>query len=163
MSTALRRGTDISWAAYWLTIVAVYFLVGVLFFYSGKSKLIDGDGDVPPPLREQFEGTFIDTFPGIDLAWTMLAILEWGVVALMVLSLLRGEFLPLRPKGILLAALGLAMLTFACLSFGQTSTGNNEGTASLFTYFGATAVLFLLVLRLPPNGPGDSLGSRTRV
>ena len=36
-----------------------------------------------------------------------------------------------------------------CLSFGQTSTGNNEGTASLFTYFGATAVVILL----PPNRP----------
>jgi hypothetical protein len=155
-ATGARRGTDINLAAYWLTIAAIYFLVGVLFFYSGKSKLIDGDANAPAPLREQFEGTFIDTFPGIDTAWTILGILEFGVVAMMVLSLLRGEFLPLRPKPVLLVALGLALLTFACLSFGQTSTGNNEGTASLYTYFGATAVLILLVLKLPPNGPADS-------
>jgi hypothetical protein len=38
------------------------------------------------------------------------------------------------------------LLDFAGLSFGQTSTGNTAGTASLFTYFGMTAVTFLLVL-----------------
>ena len=43
------------------------------------------------------------------------------------------------------------MLTFACLSFGQTTTGNTEGSASLYTYFGATAVIYLLVLRLTRN------------
>jgi hypothetical protein len=155
-TTAARRGTDINRAAYWLTIVAVYFLVGVLFFYSGKSKLIDEDGKAPAPLRQQFEGTFIDTFPGIDTAWVILGILEFGVVALMVLSLLRGEFLPLRRKSLLLVALGVALLAFACLSFGQTSSGNNEGTASLYTYFGSTAIIFLLVLRLPPSAAGDS-------
>src|SRR5262245_2475397 len=31
-------------AAYWLTVAAVYFLVGVLFLYSGKSKLFDLNG-----------------------------------------------------------------------------------------------------------------------
>jgi hypothetical protein len=47
--------------------------------------------------------------------------------------------------------------------FGQTSTGNNEGTASLFTYFGITAIVMLLVMMLPPNRPRDWLsgfGSR---
>jgi hypothetical protein len=55
-----------------------------------------------------------------------------------------------------------ALLAFACLSFGQTSTGNTEGTASLYTYFASTAMIFLLVLRLPPNGPADWLSSRVR-
>jgi len=137
--------------AYWLIMAGIYFLVGVLFFYSGKGKLFDDDGKAPAPLKEQFEGTFIDTFPGIDTAWKILGILEFGVVVLLVLSLLRGEFLPLRPKSLLLVGLGIALLAFACLSFGQTSTGNNEGTASLYTYFGSTAIIFLLVLRLPPN------------
>lgn len=51
-------------AAYWLTLVGVYFLVGVLFFYSGKGKLFDDDGHAPAPLKKQFAGTFIDTVPG---------------------------------------------------------------------------------------------------
>ena len=120
------RGTVFDQAAYWLTVLAVYFLVGVLVFYSGKGKPFDGDGKAPPLLREQFEGTFT------------------------------------RPKALLLVALALALVSFACLSFGQTSTGNNEGTASLYTYFASTAIIFLLVLRLPPNGPADWLSARRR-
>jgi hypothetical protein len=160
--TAPARATAFDQAAYWLTMAAVYFLVGVLFFYSGKGKLFDDDGKAPQALREQFEGTFIGTFPGIDTAWLIVGVLEFGVVLLMLLSLVLGEFLAHRPKSLLLVALALALLTFACLSFGQTSTGNNEGTASLYTYFASTAIIFLLVLRLPPNGPAAWLGSRVR-
>ena len=136
--------------AYWLIMAGIYFLVGVLFFYSGKGKLFDDDGKAPQPLADQFQGTFIDTVPGIDTAWVILGILELAVVALIVISIVTGEFLAARRKPILLAALALGMLTFACLSFGQTSTGQHEGTASLYTYFASTAIIYLLVLRLPP-------------
>ncbi len=85
-----------------------------------------------------------------------------GIFLLMLLSLVRGEFLPHRPKSVLLVALSLALVTFACLSFGQTSTGNTEGTASLYTYFASTAVIVLLVLRLPPYAPRDWLGRGER-
>jgi uncharacterized membrane protein YphA (DoxX/SURF4 family) len=145
-------------AAYWLTVVGVYFLVGVLFFYSGKSKLFDQDGHAPPALKKQFQGTFIDKVPGVDAAWVILGVLELAIAAIMVLSIVRGEFLPRRTKALLLVA--LALFDFACLSFGQTSIGNTEGTASLYVYFASTAVIFLLVLRLPPNGPPAWLGAR---
>lgn len=125
----------------------------MLFFYSGKGKLFDGDGNAPPAIAKQFAGTFVATFPGVDALWTILALLEFAVFVLLVISLVTGEFLPHRRKSILLVGLTLALLTFACLSFGQTSTGNTEGTASIFTYFGATAVIILLVLLLPPNRP----------
>jgi len=92
----------------------------------------------------------------------ILGILEFGVFLLTLVSLVRGEFRPHRSKALLLVALALALLTYACLSFGQTSTGNNEGTASLYTYFASTAIIFLLVLRLPPNGPPDWLSVRLR-
>jgi hypothetical protein len=111
-------------AAYWLIVAGVYLLVGVLFLYSGKSKLFDDDGHAP--------------------------------AALMVVSIMRGEFLPRRTKSVLLVALALALVTFACLSFGQTSTGNNQGTASLYTYFASTAVILLLVLQLPVLGSPES-------
>jgi uncharacterized membrane protein YphA (DoxX/SURF4 family) len=137
--------------AYWLTILGTYFLVGVLFFYSGKGKLFDDDGHAPAALKKQFQGTFIDKVPGIDALWVVLGIMELGIALLILFSIIRGEFSPAKAKPILLAALGLALLTFACLSFGQTSTGNNEGSASLFTYFGSTAVIFLLILRLEPH------------
>ncbi len=148
-----ERGTVFDDVAYWLTIVSVYFLVGVLFFYSGKEKLFDGDAKAPPGIEQQFEGTFVATFPGVDALWAILSVLEFGVFVFVVVSIVTGEFLPHRGKKILLAGLALALLTFACLSFGQTSTGNNEGTASLYTYFGVTAIVMILVAMLPPNRP----------
>ena len=160
MST--ERGSIFDQAAYWLSILGIYFLVGVLFLYSGKGKLFDDDGKAPEPLAKQFEGTFLDKVPGIDAAWVIIGILEFAIFLLILLSLVRGEFLPHRRKSILLVALALALLTYACLSFGQTSTGNTEGTASLYTYFASTAVIFLLVLKMPPNGSPDWLGGRVR-
>lgn len=142
-------------AAYALTIAGVYLLVGVLFFYSGKGKLFDDDGQAPPAIVKQFDGTFLGTFPGADAAWVIIGILELAVVLILVVSLVRAEFLPDRPKSVLIVALALALLVYACLSFGQTSTGNTEGTAALYTYFASTAILILLVLRLPPHRPAE--------
>jgi hypothetical protein len=154
---AAERRSIYDVAGYWLAVVGIYFLVGVLFFYSGKGKLFDDNGHAPAPLKKQFAGTFIETFPGVDTAWVILGIMELGVFLLMLFSLVRGEFLPHRTKPVLLVALSLALLAFACLSFGQTSVGNNEGTASLYTYFASTAVIYLLVLRLSPRARGPSL------
>ena len=157
-----HRSTLFDDVAYWLTIAAVYFLVGVLFFYSGKEKLFDENANPPAGIAKQFEGTFVATFPGVDALWAILSVLEFAVFVVLVMSLLRGEFLPHPRKAILLVGLSLALFTFACLSFGQTSTGNNEGTASLFTYFGATAIVILLVLMLPPNRPRAWLSGLAR-
>ncbi|HET9676280.1 MAG TPA: hypothetical protein VFP21_02090, partial [Solirubrobacterales bacterium] len=59
---------------YGLILAGIYLLVGVLFFYAGKGKIIDGHG-APPPIAKQFSGTFLDTVPGVDAAWTILGIL----------------------------------------------------------------------------------------
>lgn len=156
-SDRAKHASLIDQATYWLTLVAVYFLVGVLFFYSGKAKLITEHGTAPAALHKQFAGTFLDTFPGINTSWVIIGVLEFGVCALMILSILRGEFLPDRAKSLLLVGLSLAFLVFAALSFGQTSAGNNAGTASLYAYFGATGVIFLIVRRLPPASPASWL------
>lgn len=152
-TTATQNGTLFDDIAYWLTMASTYFLVGVLFFYSGKEKLFDGDAKTPPGIEKQFEGTFVATFPGVDALWAILSVLEFAIFVILVISLVKGEFLPHKRKGVLLVGLSLALFTFACLSFGQTSTGNNEGTASLYTYFGATAIVMMLVMLLPPNRP----------
>jgi uncharacterized membrane protein YphA (DoxX/SURF4 family) len=158
LQSASSRGQLLDRAAYWLILIGVYLLVGVLFLYSGKSKLFDDNGHAPAALKKQFQGTFIDKVPGVDTAWVIIGILELAIVALMVLSIVRGEFLPHRTKSVLLVALAPALVTFACLSFGQTSTGNNQGTASLYVYFASTAVILLLVLRLPPTAAPDWIG-----
>lgn len=134
---------------YALALAGTYLLVGVLFFYAGKEKLFDGLG-APPPIAKQFEGTFLDTVPGIDAAWTILGVLEFLVFVGMVVSLVRLEFLPSRRKPFLLSGLALAIFTFSILGIGQNVVGENEGVAELFLYAGATGVLIGLVLLMPP-------------
>jgi hypothetical protein len=141
---------------YALVLAGIYLLVGVLFFYAGKEKIIDGHG-APPGIAKQFSGTFLDTIPGVDAAWTILGILESLIFILVVISLVRLEFLPERRKSFLLCALALAILTFSILAMGQNVTGENEGVAELFTYAGATGILIGLVLLMPPYRPGNWL------
>lgn len=147
------------WAVYGLILAGIYFLVGALFFYAGKEKIFDGLG-APPPIEKQFAGTFLDTIPGVDAAWTILGILELGVFVLTIVSLVRLEFMPDRPKPWLLSALGLAIFTFSILGIGQNVVGENEGVAELFLYAGATGVLLWLVLQLPPYGAPNWISGR---
>jgi hypothetical protein len=158
----IGQGTIFDGIAYWATLVGVYLMVGGLMFYSGKEKLFDDDGNAPEPIKMQFKGTFIDTFPGTDAAWVIVGILEFGVFVLLLLSLLRLEFLPHRDKSVLQVGLAVAMLTFAVLAFGQTATKQFAGTASLYTYFGATVVILILVSLMPPNRPDRWLGGIDR-
>ncbi len=149
----IGAGTLWDGIAYWATITGVYLMVGGLMFYSGKEKLFDDDGHAPEAIKQQFANSFLSTIPGTDAAWVILGVLEFAVFALLVLSLVLGEFFPHRPKSVMQGALAVALITFACLAFGQTSTGQFAGTASLYQYFGATAVILVLVSLLPPNRP----------
>jgi hypothetical protein len=144
---------------YALLLTGIYLLVGVLFFYAGKEKLFDGLG-APAGIEKQFSGTFLDTIPGVDAAWTILGILEFAVFVLTVVSLVRLEFLPSRRKPFLLSALALAVLTFSVLGIGQNVVGENSGVAELFLYAGATGVLLALVLILPPYRPANWISGR---
>jgi len=157
------QGTLWDGIAYWAIVVGVYLMVGGLFFYSGKEKLFDDHGHPPPPIKQQFDHSFLGTFPGIHAAWIILGVLEFGVFAILVLSLVFAEFLPHRRKSLMQVALAVALITFACLGFGQTSTGEFSGAASLYQYFGATVVILILVSILPPNRPDNWLrmGSTT--
>lgn len=147
------QGSIFDGIAYWLILAGIYLMVGGLMFYSGWDKLFEGDIDAPAGIEEQFENSFLSTFPGTDVAWFVLGVFEFGVFLLFVASLVRLEFLPHREKSILQVGLALALLTFACMAFGQTATDQHEGTASLYTYFASTAVILLVVRLLPPNRP----------
>ena len=157
----IGRGTVFDGVAYWATLIGVYVMLGGLMFYSGKEKLFDDDGKAPAGVVKQFEHSFLSTIPGTDAAWVILGILEFLVFLLVVASLVRLEFLPHRDKSILQVALSVALLTFAVLAFGQTATNQFEGTASLYQYFGATAVILILVSLMPPNRPDRWLGRLT--
>jgi len=146
-------------AIYGLVLAGIYLLVGVLFFYAGKEKIFDGLG-APAGIDKQFSGTFLETIPGVDAAWTILGILEFAIFVLAVVSLIRLEFLPARRKPFLLSALALAIFTFSILAIGQNVVGENTGVAELFLYAGATGVLFALVLFLPPYRPANWISGR---
>lgn len=156
-TTSAMRWED--WVVYGLVLAGIYLLVGVLFFYAGKEKILDGIG-APPPIEKQFSGTFLDTIPGVDAAWTILGVLELGIFVLMAASLLTLEFLPNRRKPVLLSGLALAIFTFSILGTGQNVVGENTGVAELFLYAGATGVLMGLVLLMPPYRPGNWLSGR---
>ncbi|HTT94268.1 MAG TPA: hypothetical protein VMF55_06320 [Solirubrobacterales bacterium] len=137
--------------AYWTVVAAIYVGFGFLWYYSAKEKLIDQSGTMPAGLAKGYAGTFVDSFPGLNLTWVILGIVEAVAFLGFVASLLTGEFLPTRRKPILNAALGVSLLTFALLVFGQELLGEFEGVAEAFAYMGATVVTLLLVAVLPPR------------
>ncbi len=146
---------------YGLLLAGIYFLVGVLFFYGGKEKILDGIG-APAGIEKQFAGTFLDTIPGIDAAWTILGILELAIFVLMVVSLATREFMPKRKKPFLLSGLALSVFTFSILAIGENVTGEHEGVEGLFLYAGATGVLLALVLLMPPYRGANWISGRGR-
>lgn len=154
-----RRAKPLDSAAYWLGLGSVYLLLGAVFYYPFKGKLFDDGGAAPPPIEKQFDGSFIDSFPGIDAAWVVLGAMQGVIVAALAVSLVLREFLPTRLKSWLLAALCLAMLNFALLAFGQIMTSEFDSVAQLFAYFGSTVVVFAFVLLMPPYRPARWLSS----
>lgn len=137
--------------AYWAVMAGVYLGFGFLWYYAAKEKLIDDSGTMPAGLAKGYAGSFAESFPGLNATWTLLGAVEAIAFLGFVGSILTGEFLPSRRKPILLAALGVSLLTFGLLIFGQEMVGETEGVASLFGYFGATVVTLLLVQVLPPR------------
>jgi hypothetical protein len=169
MSSAVTRGTDahreseasagpFDKVAYLFALVGLYVMVGGLMFYGFWEKAVDGDFNVPLPLAQQFDKTFIGTVPGSSAAWVIIAILEGFVFLLLVASLVTGEFRPSKRKPFLLTCLAMALLIFGLLAFGQNATAQHESVASLYGYFGATVILMLFVRTLPPYTSNRWLG-----
>jgi hypothetical protein len=140
-------------AAYWLIYLGIYVMVGFLWYYAFKEKVFDDNLIAPDPIKEEFAGSFIDSFPGTSVAWGILGIAEGLIVVGLIVSLIRLEFLPQRTKPWLLGSLAFSMLIFAVLVFGQSMTAQFESVAELYAYFGATAVILILILLMPPYRP----------
>jgi hypothetical protein len=144
--------------AYLFAVTGLYVVVGGLMFYGFWDKGIEGDFKIPPPLEEQFDATFIGTFPGAGAAWTIVALLEGLVFLVLAASIVTGEFRPSKRKSLLLTSLALSLLVFALLSFGQNATAQHESVASLYGYFGSTVILMIFVHTLPPYTSNRWLG-----
>lgn len=138
---------------YWFVLFGIYFTVGAVFLSAGAEKLFTTHPGAPDAVVKQFSATFIA--PIVSPLWVVLGILEIAVFLVLLASLVTGEFLPSHQKSLLATSLGLALVTFACLSFGQTLANNFTGAAEQWAYFGGTAVMMLLLAILPPNRPRD--------
>jgi hypothetical protein len=160
-SAPVARRRAISWAAvadaatYWPAIAGIYIGYGFLWFYAAKEKLFDQDGKMPAGLAKSYTGHFIDSFPGVNASWLLLGLLEAVAFLVVIASLVSGEFLPMRRKPILLAALSVSIFTFAVMTFAQNMIAEHDSVASLFTYMGVTGVVFAL-LRFVPQFRGGS-------
>jgi hypothetical protein len=140
-------------ATYGTTLAGIYLSVGFLFYYAAHEKLITNSGTMPAPLQKLFAGSFFASVPGDNAAWVLLGLLEASIVVLLIVSLARGEFLPQRRKPVLLSGLGVALLAFGVMGLANDMIGNNATVIELFTYFGVTAVVMMLVRQMSPYRP----------
>ena len=135
---------------YVAALAGIYLSVGFLYYYAAKEKLIDNSGMMPAGLRKEFAGSLFASVPGDNASWVLLGALEAGVVILLAMSLIRGEFLTSRRKPLLLAGLAVSMLTLGVMSVANNMVGDFATAMDVFTYFGLTAVLMLVIHQLPP-------------
>jgi hypothetical protein len=140
-------------ATYAATLAGIYLSVGFLFYYAAHEKLIVNGGSMPAGLQKAFAGSFFASVPGDNAAWVLLGLIEASVVVLLVVSLVRGEFLPQRRKPVLLAGLSVSVLAFAVMIVANAMTGNNASVITLFTYLGVTGVVMFLVRQMSPYRP----------
>jgi hypothetical protein len=154
---AVHRAVDAARAdagkltTYWLTMLGIYVMQGALWYYGAYEKIVGGDMKAPAGITKSFQGTFIDSFPGIDVAWGAIAIVEGLLVVGLAASLVRGEFLPSRAKTVLMGTLAGSLVVLGALLFGQAMVGEHDSVASLFTYGGVTLVMMAAVAALAPR------------
>ncbi len=141
------RSATIDLVAYGLIVAAIYGVLGPLWFEGARGKLFF---PVPDGIIKMFDGTFVASFPGTDVAWFIVGLIEGIVVLTLAVSLVRGEFLPSRRKPWLLLSVAASIFAYAVVAFGMTISGNGDGTASLYMYFASSGVLLILLLLMPP-------------
>lgn len=152
------RSTTPDLVAYGLIIAAIYGVLGPLWFEGARGKLFF---PVPDGIVKMFEGTFVSSFPGTDVAWFIVGLVEGIVVVTLAISLIRLEFQPSRRKPWLLLSIALSIFAYAVVAFGMTISGSGDGTANLYMYFATSGVLLILVLLMPPYRPRAWLSSFT--
>jgi len=125
-------------------LLPIYFLFIATFTQASMEKFLSKG--VPDWFQKQFEPTILNFFPGaLNLQYYLLALLEASVVLLFVMSLASLEFLPEHNRLFLKVALILALFTFFALGFGLRMSGDFQGAANLFSYFGFTFLIFFYV------------------
>lgn len=134
-------------AAQWLDhlkLIPLYLLFIGTFGQASQEKFLSGG--VPSWFQNQFAKTILNPFPGsLTLNYYLIAALEASVVVLFLLSGIQGEFVASHDHTLLRAGLVMALFTFFALGFGLRISGDFQGAANLFMYFGVTLLALMYV------------------
>ncbi len=126
--------------------LAIALLFALVFAEASLSKFIARE--VPQWFVDQFKETWLGHFPTAPQYW-LIAVLEFGVFALVVASVVTGE--PWEPGQNLLLGYGLllASAVFSMLCFGLRVSFDFAGAANAFFYSALTLVLWAIIAFSP--------------
>ncbi len=113
--------------------IPFYLLLVMTFGLAGIDKIIGGK--IPGWFLEQFKGSWLDLFPGsMEISFVMIALLEIATAAVLIIGLVKKEFLlkVANDKRLLQFGVALAQVTFIALGFGQRLTHKFDAAGSLF-------------------------------
>lgn len=126
-------------------LLPIYAVVIYTLWLPAYEKFFDRDRTVPYYGRV-FSDSIIGRMDVTNALITSLGAVEFVAIALLAVSLLRGEFLPSRATAPLLTlGLWLTVVIFTMLGFGLRLLQNHAGTANQFYYLGVTVGLLAFV------------------
>ncbi len=128
------------------TLLAVNFLLLMIWGFAGWSKLRDG---MPTWFDGKFGKTFFATFPGLPATFWILTVSEVLAFALALAALVRLEFLRQGAATLLSLAAVWSLFVFLQLGFGQWLTGEFNGAFQQFMYFCGTLVALQFIQQQP--------------
>lgn len=133
-----------------LKLIAIQCLFLATFGLASYAKLVPIG--IPESFTAQFADTWINWFPGgIFAAYYTLALLETAAFVFFIISIYRLEFLKTHSKFYLKAGLILSLIIFVLLTYGLRLTGQFQGTANTFFYFGVTLFALYVVEKEEPK------------
>lgn len=122
--------------------VAIYLLFISIFVRGAIDKLTN---DVPQFFLDGWAGTWAASFPGLELSWRLAGVVEASSAVVLLVSIVLLEWLPGRPKVWAKIGIGLGMVLFMMLAWGQQLIGATEGIANLWLYFGTAAAIMVII------------------
>lgn len=124
-----------------LVSLSVTLIFSTIFGFAGINKI----GPVPEWFIQSFGESFLATFPGLSISFYSIVIVEVAIFLLLVVSVLRREFLGGNYKPYLISALLLSLFLFVQLTFGQLLINGYNEVPKLFGYFCGTLIALLSI------------------
>ncbi|OYZ13610.1 MAG: hypothetical protein B7Y39_17150 [Bdellovibrio sp. 28-41-41] len=128
--------------------IPFYLLLVMTFGLAGLDKIIGAK--IPSWFLEQFKGSLLDLFPGsMEFSFVAIALLEIATAAVLIVGLLKKEFLlkVANDKRLLQYGVVLAQVTFIALGFGQRLTHKYDAAGALFFYAALTFIAGQMALK----------------